>query len=96
MANKRKKPIIVEVSGGNVQGVWNVPSGYDWQLLDWDNLLPDTYAAGDTWREWEGLAPELQDEIEANYPEEYAKIQERIAEDAASNRNERKPNDTNT
>ena len=93
MANKRKKPIIVEVSGGNVQGVWNVPSGYDWQLLDWDNLLPDTYTTGDTRREWEGLAPELQDDIEENYPEEYAKIQERIAEDAASARNERRPND---
>jgi len=50
MAKKRKKPIIVEVSGGNVQGVWNLPSGYDWQLLDWDNLLPDTYTTGDTAR----------------------------------------------
>ena len=61
-----------------------VPSGYEWQLLDWDNLLarylqqPATPAAS-------GKDSHLNSRMTSkeNYPEEYAKIQERIAEDAA-------------
>lgn len=32
-----KKTVIVEVSGGCVQEVHNLPKGYTYTLVDWDN-----------------------------------------------------------
>lgn len=36
-AKQDKKSIIVEVSGGCVQEVYNLPEGFTYTLIDWDN-----------------------------------------------------------
>ena len=36
-AKQDKKTIIVEVSGGCVQEVYNLPKGYTYTLVDWDH-----------------------------------------------------------
>ncbi len=39
-------PIVVEVRGGVVQDVRNVPPGYDYQVEDYDNLEAEEEEAG--------------------------------------------------
>lgn len=36
-AKEDKKTVIVEVSGGCVQDVYNLPEGHTYTLVDWDN-----------------------------------------------------------
>lgn len=36
-AKEDKKSVIVEVSGGCVQDLYNLPDGYTYTLVDWDN-----------------------------------------------------------
>ncbi len=79
------KQITVEVYGGNVTAVHGLPEGYEWQLLDWDNLLPDDcYTKGQTQEVWDSLGTTLQDEVKRMYPDDYAKVLKRIAEDVAA------------
>ena len=73
--------VVVEVAGGCVQNVWNLPAGIEWELLDWDNLLGDVYTRGDCETSWNQFDPQMQAWIQANYPDDYQKIQARIAED---------------
>jgi hypothetical protein len=70
--------IIIEVEGGNVT---NVRGTNDYEVLDWDNLLGDIWTAGDTERTFNGLFSDTREYIKNQCPREYAKIQERIAED---------------
>ena len=37
-ALKDKKSVVVQVSGGLVTDVDNLPDGWDWMLLDWDGI----------------------------------------------------------
>ena len=73
--------VVVEVSGGCVNNVHGLLPNQEWVLLDWDNLLGDTYAIGDCEEEWASFGPEMQAWIQTEYPDDYAKVQERIAED---------------
>lgn len=82
MEAKVKDTVIVEVSGGNVQNVWGLQGGQNWELLDWDNLLGDTYTIGDCGRSWMQLSAVLRDDVRRNYVDDYPKIRERINEEA--------------
>lgn len=72
-----QQPVFVVVSGGVVQ---ETPSFVE--VIDFDNLLPDIWSNGDSKQAWEQLSTEAQDYVKTMYPDDYAKIQERIAEDA--------------
>lgn len=41
-----RKPIVIEVRGGVVQDVQNVPPGYQYEIKDYDNIEADEEAAG--------------------------------------------------
>ena len=41
-----RKPIVIEVLGGVVQDVQNVPPGYDYEIKDYDDIEADEDAAG--------------------------------------------------
>lgn len=71
---RRNKPVIVEVNGGVVTNVWNCK---DWEVLDWDNLLGD---GADTKQEWSKLPEEVQKFVEHDYPDDFARIMNRIKE----------------
>ena len=79
---KSKKTIFVEVYGGNVTELHNVPKGYEWELIDWDNLLnEDFYTRGDAEREWKALTPEAKAFVRTHYTDDWKKIMKRIRED---------------
>ena len=40
-----RKPIVIEVLGGVVQDVHNVPPGYDYEIMDYDDLEAEGEAA---------------------------------------------------
>jgi hypothetical protein len=67
--------IYLGLSGGCYQGARNVPSGYNVEVLDWDNLLGDEE---DTTKEWDRLDAEAKQFVKANYPQEYRLIQKRL------------------
>lgn len=73
--------LVVEVSGGCVTAVHNLTPGQEWVLLDWDNLLGDMYSVGDAECAWIQFDPLMQAWIKQEYPDDYQKVQERIAED---------------
>lgn len=70
--------VVVEVSGGVLQAVHGLPAGIDYIVLDWDNLLGD---GADCLKEWSLFDAQMQAWIQANYPDDYVKLQERIAAD---------------
>lgn len=41
-----RKPIVIEVLGGVVQDVLNVPPGYEYEIKDYDDIEADEEAAG--------------------------------------------------
>lgn len=41
-----RKPIVIEVRGGVVQGVQNVPPGYQYEIKDYDNLEAESSDGG--------------------------------------------------
>jgi len=67
-------PVFIEVSGGVVSSVKNCKQPY--AVIDWDSLLGD---AADTPQEWKRLSRPAQRFIESEYPEDFDKIQDRIA-----------------
>jgi hypothetical protein len=69
-----RKPVIVEVNGGVVTNVWNCKN---WQVLDWDNLLGD---GADTKEQWSTLSEQVQKIVQHAYPEDFARIMDRIQE----------------
>jgi hypothetical protein len=44
-APEPRKPIVIEVRGGVVQDVLNVPSGYEYEIKDYDDIEADEEAA---------------------------------------------------
>lgn len=72
--------VVVEVSGGVVQDVHGLASGIEYVVLDWDNLMD----GGNCADEWSRFDPQMQSWIQANYPKDYARLQSRIAEEAAT------------
>ena len=72
--SEKSCPVFIEVSGGVVSSVKNCRQSY--ALIDWDNLLGD---AADTREEWKQLSKTAQRFIESEYPEDFDKIQDRIA-----------------
>lgn len=80
MDEAKRQPVIVEVNGVVVTNVWN--AGENWAVLDWDNLLGD---GADTVNEWNELSPSMQEFIQHEYPEDFAKIAGAIAKSASAN-----------
>ena len=79
MREAKRQPVIVEVSGGAVTNMWN--AGRNWAVLDWDNLLRD---GADTVHEWNELSPAVREFIRREYPEDFAKMADAIAQNAAA------------
>jgi hypothetical protein len=79
MNGAKRQPVIVEVNGGVVTNVWN--AGENWAVLDWDNLLGD---GADTVHEWNELSPTVREFIRREYPEDFAKMADAIAKNAAA------------
>jgi hypothetical protein len=75
MARGKRNPVIVEVNGGVVTNVWN--AGEDWVVLDWDNLLGD---GAETASDWERLPARAREIVKREYPEEFGKIADAIAQ----------------
>lgn len=66
-------PVFIEVSGGIVSSVKNCQQKYE--VIDWDALLD----SGDSRREWEKLPRSARRFVESEYPEDFDKIQDRVA-----------------
>ena len=79
MDQAKPQPVIVEVNGGVVTRVWN--AGENWAVLDWDNLLGD---GADTANAWNELSQAMQEFIGREYPEDFAKIADVMAKNAAA------------
>lgn len=71
-----QQPVFVVVSGGVVQDCPHFVG-----VIDFDNLLPDVAAVYDSRDEWEALSAGAQEHVKEAYPDEYKKIQDRIAHD---------------
>jgi hypothetical protein len=80
MVISKRQPVVVEVNGGVVTHVWN--AGDDWVVLDWDNLLGDGADSASAWNE---LSPRMQEFIQREYPEDFAKIAGAIGKQATAN-----------
>jgi hypothetical protein len=76
--SQEKVRVLIEVNRGVVT---NVRAGdfVDWQVLDWDNLLGDGCTPEDTARELDRLPEWVKIDLQANYPEDWLKLQEHIA-----------------
>jgi hypothetical protein len=73
--------ILIEVNRGVVTYVqFNGRPVAAYHLLDWDDPLGE----GDTHTAWDGLSTEEQEFVRNPYPTEFAAIQERLEEKAAS------------
>lgn len=50
--NRKKEQVLVDVDGGNVQGIWSTSEDIDITVIDWDNIKGgysemDLYELGD-------------------------------------------------
>ena len=75
--SQEKVRVLIEINGGVVTNV-NAASFVDWEILDWDNLLGDSITPEECARELNKLAEWVKVDIQANYPEDWLKIQARI------------------
>ena len=76
--------VWVEVDGGCVQGVTGLPEGWNWDVVDWDNLRDEVKSADDFQR----LQPEYQEAIlkcDPEYLNGLIAYDERRAEEEANN-----------
>jgi hypothetical protein len=72
----------VEVGGGVVGEVLGPAlTPIEYEVLDWDNILPEIGTLGDTEHEWNRLSEALQDFVKAERPDEYAGIMKAIDAD---------------
>jgi hypothetical protein len=60
--------IYVEVSGGVVQAVQNLPKHCNWIVLDWDNFESDPVET------WERADEQMRKFIQERHPDSYCKI----------------------
>ena len=68
--------IIIQVSGGVVSEVSGCNDEYE--ILDWDELLPSEGNIGDTERYWNELFQSTRDYVKSAYPDDYARVMARI------------------